>query len=599
MCGVFAIASELSLSNSDMQTIERFKLSMKHRGPDDDGMWHDKDSGIVIGHTRLAILDLTSAAKQPMTKDDVVLSYNGEIYNYKDIRAELQQIGYTFTSTGDTEVVLNSWIEWGDKAFEKFDGMFSVVIYDKGVLTLATDRFGEKTLYYSTVNNSIYISSELSTLTTELNLESSTNTKLDTLFMLNGYIPGPETFYNNTYRVLPAQIIKIQNAKIVEDTFYWRLPELKKNKLLKRKLSNSDLSLFKDILIKSIENRLSSDVPMCLFLSAGVDSSLIAAIIKKELNYDIDCITVSFGDSAYDESSQAKDVADYLNLNHETLHVDFHQKNNLSDLMLQKYGQPFATTTMIAYSLMTKAVREKYKVGLTGFGGDEIFFGYGKHSYAYKYGKIIDLNRGVKSYLAKLANSDYIYNNKRVRNWVNNQLNVKDSEKYTALKLFPYISKLRKLPFYNEAIEESHSNISDIAKYTYMYELTNDMPNSKCISLDLGSMSSGFELRTPFLNKDIVEEISNHDYRSFIAYGQKSVLRRLLKQYLPDNLVDRPKRGFVFPSKWIVDAENSDKTLSIGSDFNYFINNRHQDNNMEKLALRATLLNKYRSSTSS
>ena len=282
MCGVFCIYTKKPLNDDCMSLANNMMTSLEHRGPDGNGIWCNKDEGILLGHTRLSIIDLSSGSDQPMQRDGTIISYNGEVYNYKEIRLELESLGYVFTSIGDTEVVLYAWQEWGDLAFEKFDGMFVIAIFDGEVLTISSDRFGEKTLYYAITENAIYISSELSTLVKELSLPPNNSKEIDTLFMLYGYIPGPKTYYKNTYKLQPAEVIKIKSGSILSKHTYWTLPSYKKTHGIVKRPSKNDLSIIRNALIESLEMRLHADVPMCLFLSGGVDSALVASILKFE-----------------------------------------------------------------------------------------------------------------------------------------------------------------------------------------------------------------------------------------------------------------------------------------------------------------------------
>jgi len=596
MCGIFCIYSKLPIDQGLLNKSKSFKRHLKHRGPDDDGIWIDYSSNVILGHTRLTILDLTDSASQPMSKAGITLSYNGEIYNYKEIRNILKSRGYVFTSSGDTEVVLYAWMEWKNKSFDMFDGMFSIIIYDGGLITCATDCFGEKTLYYTISNDCIYISSELSSLVKTLDLEVRNDDVLDTLFILNGYIPSPETYYKNTYRMGTAEILEIRDSKVVNKTKYWELPELESCKSLRPKLSSRDVSLLRRSIIESLESRLHSDTPMCLFLSAGVDSSLIAAILKFELNYDIDCVTASFGSSEiFDESKQAADVAGYLGMNHYTANIKTSSYDRISTEIVDHYGQPFDTLTTFAMSDMTRTVRDKYKVGLTGFGGDEIFFGYGKHAYAYRYRILTNSPYAVRSTLGSAIDLINFKKNTRLNNWTKMMINVKDSERYLAMKLYPTINTLRGLPCYNDIVNSMHHNINDIVKYTYTKELTSVMPNSRCISSDLGSMNSGFEFRTPFLSRKIINATHSMDYRSFMSQGQKTILKKILSKYLPDDLINRPKRGFIFPQKNVIKQfsdNNHSKNLdpSIAS----LRGGEIKGGNWTKLAVRAEIINSFK-----
>ncbi len=517
-----------------------------------------------------------------MQRDGTIISYNGEVYNYKEIRLELESLGYVFTSIGDTEVVLYAWQEWGDLAFEKFDGMFVIAIFDGEVLTISSDRFGEKTLYYAITGNAIYISSELSTLVKELSLPPNNSKEIDTLFMLYGYIPGPKTYYKNTYKLQPAEVIKIKSGSILSKHTYWTLPSYKKTHGIVKRPSKNDLSIIRNALIESLEMRLHADVPMCLFLSGGVDSALVASILKFELNKNIDCVTVAFkGNDSLDESSQALEVSNFLGLSHEIVNVDSSHHTDIVKEVINMFGQPFETTTSLIVRDMTAAVSDKYKVGLTGFGADEVFSGYGKHAYAYKYRKFLNANNFFRFLVKYIARYLILDRGGRLSNWSHSMLGVDFNERYFAIKLFPTIRELRKLPEYWNIVNSTFFSYKDIVRLVYKFELMNALPDSRCVSNDLGSMNSSFELRTPFLSKKIVEATNKIDYRKFVAFGQKEILRSLLKEYLPDSLVDRPKRGFSIPNEWVLSGVKKNSKYNGSGD------------NWDKLKVRSEILRRY------
>jgi asparagine synthase (glutamine-hydrolysing) len=592
MCGLFSISSRIAFNQNDIDIANKSIKNLKHRGPDGNGVWIDKNNLYLLGHTRLAIQDLSEIASQPMINNNNTLIFNGEIYNYLELKKNLESKGYSFKGTGDTEVVLASWQEWGEDAFNKFDGMFSIVIYDGITLTVATDAFGEKTIYYSEINNKIYISSELSTLVSELNLKPKINDKYNTLFMINGNIPAPDTFFHNTYKVNPATIIKIRLGKVLSERQYWSLPPLSINNAFPvKKLTKKQLRTVTDSIVESIESRLSSDVGVCLLLSAGIDSSLIAALLKYEIGYDIDCITASFGDSSvYDESTQASELSKYLGLNHEIVNIDISKHTNISNEIIDLYGQPFDNIATLATKDITSAISTNYKVGISGYGGDEVFHGYGKSSYSYKYRYLINSHKSFRKLFSYLK---FVNRNSKLSRWIDSFISVKDYEQYIALKLFPNINLLRNLPFFDDISKSTYSQIGKLQEFIYTNELQTVMPNSRNISLDLGSMQSSFEIRSPFLNKKLVSTLNNYDYRSFIAFGQKTVLRDILKTYIPSNLVDRPKRGFVFPKEWVINQNNTTKSDLLHDSFTAFMKGNTHNNNYTRLRVRSLLLNNF------
>ena len=592
MCGIFAILSNSNLSANDKLLGEQGTIKLAHRGPDHSQIWTN-DKNLFIGHTRLSILDLTVKADQPMTRYGHTIAFNGEIYNYLEIRNQLIKLGYEFNSSGDTEVFLYAWIEWGQKVFDKIDGMFSVLLWDGEKILLASDPFGEKTLYYSVQGEKVFISSELSVLVDLLNLTPSSDQLLSIKFLIKGYIPAPETMYNNTFKMKSAELVVIKNGRILNKNTYWSIPKIEEGQT--RKISKRSAQKITDVLIESVESRLHADVPMCLFLSSGVDSSLIAAIIKLELNREIDTLTVSFDPSNKNsECNHANQIANYLGLNHSCLNVDPTSHKNISNEIIDLYGQPFDTLTALAIMDMSDAASKKYKVGLTGFGGDEVFMGYGKHYFAYKYRHLLNSNSQLKS-LAGLISRRVFSNQGVINKWMLNLINVKGYEKYTAMKIFPLLSELKKLNGLDAVLKNEFSESENIEYLTYNEEIAKVLPDSRCVSLDLGSMRSSFEMRTPFLNRKLVETVNQYGLRPFVHSGQKQFLRSLLGNYLPNNLIDRPKKGFIFPQDWVINQYNEKNLLT-------FLPNSMSDlkvmaskgDNWKRMAVRIAILNKFK-----
>ncbi len=592
MCGIFAILSKTNLSSDDKRLGEQGTYKLHHRGPDHSCIWTN-DENLLIGHTRLSIVDLTNKSDQPMTRHGHTIAFNGEIYNYLEIRKQLSLLGYVFNSSGDTEVFLYAWIEWGQKAFDKIDGMFSVVLWDGEKLLLATDPFGEKTLYYAVQGEKVFISSELSVLVDLLNLTPSDDQLLSIKFLIKGYIPAPETMYKNTFKMKSAEVIIIKNGRVLNKSTYWNIPKIAEGKT--RKISKKSTQKILDVLIESIESRLNADVPMCLFLSSGIDSSLIAAIIKLELNREIDTLTVSFDpNNKHSECNHANQVANYLGLDHTCLNVDSSNHNNIANEIIDLYGQPFDTLTALAIMDMSDAASKKYKVGITGFGGDEVFMGYGKHYFAYKYRHLLNSNSQFKS-LAGLF-SKHVFSNKSVINkWMLNLINVKDHEKYTAMKIFPLLSDLKSLKGLDTILKNDYSQKINIENLTYYEEIAKVMPDSRCISLDLGSMHSSFEMRTPFLSRKLVETVNQYGLGAFIHSGQKQFLRSLLGNYLPNSLIDRPKKGFIFPQEWVVNQYNEKNLITFLPDSMKDIKAMSsKGGNWKRMAVRIAILNKFK-----
>ena len=558
MCGVVAILSREGINNYHINIAKKTIELLRHRGPDDQNIWLDNSNGIIIGHTRLSIIDLSDNASQPMKKNNVVISFNGELYNYKEIRKILEYKGHVFHSESDTEVVLESWIEWGDECFSKFDGMFAVAIWDHERLIIGSDPLGEKTLYYTKTLFGWIVCSELSVLKKVFELNIQLDSEQISSFMSLGYISAPKTAFKNTYRLMPAEIVSLYKDKPLRKKKYWNIPEFTVHQGRSLPLSEQQLDDVADKILISLKRRMISDAPMCLFLSAGVDSSLVAAMIKKELHHDIDCVTVTFKDKkTNNEAIQAKEFSDFLGLKLHNVVIDPGDNKSLTNSVINHFGQPFESMTSLAISTMTNSVSDKYKVGLTGFGGDEVFAGYGKHNFVNKYKFWLNMR---DNYTSILRGVDKLYNYRFNAN--SSLFGLKRHQKYIALKNYPLFPLLQSIDGFDEWVANNYSSTNNIELEVYMEEIKNVLPNSRRISVDLGSMKSSMELRTPFLNKDLVELLSTYNYRSLTSFGQKSILRHLLKRYVPDNLVDRPKQGFSFPNSWLIEQERYNNTIN-------------------------------------
>ena len=559
MCGVVAILSKENINSNHTNLAKKLITLLKHRGPDANEVWFDSDKGVLLGHTRLSIIDLSNRASQPMERNGIIISFNGELYNYREIRKILEKKGHVFYSKSDTEVMLAAWCEWNEDCFSKFDGMFAVAIWDKDRLVLGSDHFGEKTLYYTKTSFGWAVCSELAALRSVFNLDVQLGSEEISSFMSLGYISAPKTAFKNTYRLLPAEIVSLYKDKPLHKKIYWKIPEFSIGSGRVQPLSEQQLDDVTDKLLVGLRRRMISDVPICLFLSAGVDSALVATLAKRELHRDIDCVTVTFDNkNTYDEASQAKEISDFLGLKLRNVIIKPDDNKSLVNSIINHYGQPFESLTSLAISRMTGAVSDIYKVGLTGFGGDEVFAGYGKHDFTYNYRVPLNLSDYSTSVLRKL---NKLFNYRSTG--ISALMGLKRYQKYIALKNYPLYPLLENMEGFDKWVEKFYSSNNRVELEVYVNEIANAMPNSRCISVDLGSMQSSMELRTPFLNKELVELLATYDYRSLTAFGQKNILRKLLKRYMPDHLVDRPKHGFIFPNNWLIDQEKNNNISSI------------------------------------
>lgn len=551
MCGVFALFLRRPLRPEDIQLGRTGRDALVHRGPDQAGEWSDGDAGVFLGHRRLKIVDLSDAGAQPMQRGRHVVAFNGEVYNFRELRDELQQAGAAFRSEGDTEVLLEAWRRWGAAALDRLDGMFAIALWDGDSAWLARDHFGEKPLFYAETADGIWVSSELPALAKAVGAEKSLDQV--TAFLTLGFIPPPATAYRGIFQLRPSEWIQVRGGRVASRGTGWTPVRGTPGTGTPRPLPESDVDRLHAAIADSLRVRLRADVPACTFLSSGVDSSLIAAVVRREFGLQLPAITVSFaGTAIHDEAPETRQVADALGVPLTVLPAGRAGDYGPAAL-LSRYGQPNDNTTLFpVHQMCAAACAAGYRVGLTGIGGDEIFLGYGKHFFAYRHRRMYNAPEWLRVALAAVL--------RPLRGWsanarmVTDLVALPDRERYVALKDMTLISALRDLPGFEEWTDE-HFSWGDRAFESAVpaYELSEALPASQLSCTDLGSMAASMELRTPYLSRAVQEIVASVDPRAFLAFGQKSVLRRILARYLPRDFVEMPKRGFKFPRGALID----------------------------------------------
>jgi len=555
MCGIFALFLKRPLTDSDISLGRQGTEALAHRGPDAAGEWFDRDAGVYLGHRRLSIIDLTEASDQPTVRDGLALSFNGEIYNYRSLRERLKGLGADFQTTGDTEVLFEAWRHWQTRAVEHVDGMLAFALWDGQHGWLAVDRYGEKPLYYAQTPEGLVISSELVTLVRAVGARPAMSQEQIAGFMALGYIAPPTTAYENIFRIMPATVSRITQGRIEQSHTYWTPPWGEPGKGAVQPVTDKELDRVQEGLIAAVESRLEADAPTCLFLSSGVDSSLIAAIAAKDLNRDLNCFTVSFprGDT-HDEALAAAETAGYLGLSHQVLENADSPDDVPTSYFLDMLGQPSDDLTLASLHQMAKAAAAKgYKVALTGTGGDEITFGYNKHAHFYRLRHLFNAPAWARKLAGFLAAPLSGWSSKAQT--LRFSTMVEDCERYVAVKNYPTISGLRELPgFETWCHTQFPASETPIEYQVPHFELESVLAHHRLVSGDVGSMRSSLEARTPFLAPGLQDIVAELDPRILLAHGQKAILRKVLQRYLPEKMVDRPKLGFLFPDDRYLDV---------------------------------------------
>ena len=596
MCGIFCLFYNRPLVDKDISSGRMGTSSLAHRGPDATGEWIDAQAGVFIGHRRLSIIDPSPASAQPLKRDGMVVAFNGEIYNFHSLRDRLTSNGSQFESAGDTEVLLRSWQNWGIQTLEYLDGMFSFVIWDGKTACMAVDPFGEKPLYWATTGDGILVSSELSPLTQILNEKLILSGEILTAYLSLGYIPAPSTAFSNIYRLPAGTTLTVRKGNTSGYQGYWAPPVGEPGRGPVKPLSDKELDRIESMLTASLRDRIYADVPVCLFLSSGVDSALVAALLKRVLGIDIACITVGFPrGKVINEAPHAQDIAGFLGCSHNVIESDEDPQRAGIGAVLDLFGEPNDNITILSVLQMAQIASSRFKVALTGMGGDEVFWGYGKHAFFYRRRHVYRIPEFLRLILGTWARH-LTGLNRRFEQFAA-LFGIHDSELYLAHKNYPTIDWLRGLPGFSSWAKASFGFFSNNTELAVpAFELAQVMQNSHLRALDLGSMRASLELRSPFLNRGLVEMLADFDPRAFIAFGQKSVLRRLLARHLPSELVNRPKRGFIFPQDQFLQGVANEAPMIPGlpSELTQLAWGRRNENSgWQRLAVRLVLANKF------
>lgn len=541
MCGIFAMFLKRPLLPEDIAGARSALTAIAHRGPDGSGEWFDEAEGVYLGHRRLSIIDLSEASAQPICRGAGILAFNGELYNFKELRKELETEGFGFVSQGDGEVFLRGLQRWGRGMFDRADGMFALTYWDGAIATVAVDAFGEKPLFVAQTADGVYLCSEIAPLANLLGCVPRMDEEDWVAYLGLGFIPQPRTVYPGIEMMPPGSWREIRQGRAGLICRYWRPPPPQVGRGRVEPVTEKALEELIGALVESLAARLLADVPLTLFLSAGTDSALIAALCRRELDHEIDCLTVSFPAAGIpDESPVAGKIASHLGYEHRVLPSDMSSgPERLPELL----GQPSGTVGVLPLEQISAQARKSgYKVAVTGMGGDEVTAGYGKHAYLWRLRHFFSMPRAMRAAMARLL---------RVgpASWANfaEMAAARPEEVYLAIKNYPALSWLRELPGFAPWAEREfdHDLPPEIA--VPRYELEKVMPAVHLYTSDHASMRHGLELRTPFLNRRVLETVAGWDARALVAFGQKSILRRILRRYLPETLTCQPKTGFTYP----------------------------------------------------
>jgi asparagine synthase (glutamine-hydrolysing) len=540
--------------------------TLRHRGPDDEGVWTDGRAGLA--HARLSIIDLSPAAHQPMASADgaVWITYNGEVYNFAEIRQELDALGYPFRSRSDTEVIVNGWHAWGPKIFTRLRGMFALAIWDRRSqsLILARDRLGKKPLYYAATTTAFLFGSEIKALLTWPGVPRTADPSTIDRYLTLGYVPAPDTAFAGIRKLPAAHYLVVEaradkNLGAPELVRYWRLPEPRATRRHRR---TSDLKReLVGHLEEAVRLRLISDVPLGAFLSGGVDSSAVVATMARVGGGTVKTFSIGFSAKEYDETRYARMVAERYATDHQELVVEPDAVAVLPRLVWH-YGEPFADPSAVPTYYVSKLARQEVTVALNGDGGDECFLGYRRYK-AMRYVSWLDgMPSWSRTELARLLGlapltAQQRFKIPRIRG-VLQAPKQRPGRRY-AFTLAPFTDEDKEdcyswamrdqlgrsaldllEPYFAEADSlVAGANWADIHTY---------LPDDLMVKVDVASMAHGLEARSPLLDHVLMEWAVGLPEEVKMARGvTKALFKSAMEPYLPAELLYRPKMGFSCP----------------------------------------------------
>ncbi len=579
MCGISGfICFSKNLTSSKLKK-EALSManSLSKRGPDSFGVWTDVTNGLALSHRRLSIIDLSSNANQPMMSKSkrFVIVYNGEVYNFKTLRKIIQQNGVVLKSLSDTEVILELISLYGfNDAIKKLNGIFSLAVWDRKnkKLFLARDRVGIKPLYIYNDNQNFAFASEIKAIK-KLSFSSLSidRESLSTYVRLN-YIPSPFSIFKSVSKLEPGSIFIIDLKKNIQKKKFWNVEDLEK----KTKNSNPEDTFH--VLNNAVKNQMVSDVPLGVFLSGGIDSSLIAALAQKNSKKKISSFTIGFNESEFDEAKYARAISKQLGMNHNEVYFDYSELNNLVELIPDIYDEPFADSSQLPTFLLSQITKKNVTVALSGDGGDELFGGYYRYFLAEKYQRYIFsqpyLLKTIIKNIIKIFPTTFwnnfgciLPNSMGGRQFGDKLLklsNLLDNSDETAfqkriisncsdLSNYLHLDKEKNVKYHDCDYELLYS---DIVRRMQVLDFLIYLPDDILTKVDRASMYNSLEVRVPFLDNTVIEHAFRMEKKHYIQKSNgKVILKKVLKKFLPNQMIDRPKMGFGIPlGKLLIDS---------------------------------------------
>lgn len=571
MCGIagfYSLKNEYVPKERD-NLLGRCLSSIAHRGPDSEGRWHDDHSGLSIGQRRLSIIDLSETGQQPMFShsDRYVIVYNGEIYNFKSIRNDLESLGVEFKGRSDTEVLLSAIEQWAlNTTLQKINGMFVFALWDRveRKLSFARDRFGKKPLYIGWAGQDLIFGSELKVFHQHADFKPEISKRGLEFYQNYGYIHAPHTIFDTVWQLIPGTslVVDVDTLKTNFDFIpnmipFWSLERIvnEGHRDLSGQSDEMLIEQFERKLDNAVQARMISDVPLGAFLSGGIDSSTVVSLMQKHSARPVKTFSIGFEEEAYNEAVYAKDIAHHLGTDHTEFYVTQDEALDVIPNLPDMYDEPFADSSQIPTYLVSKMARRHVTVALTGDGGDEILAGYDRHvKIAPLWEKVKFLPHPLRQLLMGTVGilPDSLYGA------------IKPNNPYFAAKVKRSLKLLKSRnidDLYQSLLSvdgtafdlEPFPRGLDVLHHMLYGDMTIYRPHDLMTKADRASMAASLEARAPLMDHDLAEFCWHLPTRMKIRHGQgKWLLRQVLRQYVPTRLFERPKMGFSVPlDQWL------------------------------------------------
>lgn len=568
MCG---IAGFIDYSKqSDLQTLRKMSATQHHRGPDGEGFDIIETSKTRIGfaHQRLSIIDLSALGNQPMKYKHLTIVFNGEMYNYMEVRSELEQLGHTFNSHSDTEVILHAYEAWGITCLNKFIGMFAIVLYDEQQqeVFFIRDRAGVKPLFVYRHENVLLFGSELKSLMAHPSFKRDLNHDAIALFLQYGYVPNPHCIFERTEKIKPGHYIQYKlNDKSWTEFQYWNVYDAY-NKPIQNISWEEAVNQTERLLQSACNYRMVSDVPVGVFLSGGYDSSTVTALLQKDSTEKIKTFSIGFNDPKLNEAQFAKQVASHLGTDHTEYYCTEKEALEIVPGLPFYYDEPFADSSAIPTTLVSKLARQKVTVALSADAGDEVFAGYNRYDYLMQFGKKVKrIPAPIRKTIAGAMNqidadripilkNKYLFHSRyeKVKQFLQHSddksMNLVLSKQFLpedASRLLKAKTKSLLTAFDSTELNaEYYHTLNYVMAIDYQTYLVDDILQK----VDRATMTHSLEGREPLLDHRLIEWAASMPMQYKYHEGTKKyILREIAHRYLPKELMERPKMGFGIP----------------------------------------------------